>query len=118
MKPGSTEVIWGLRTDSPFYFSSKFNIENKTITIRGSQTTHDHLSPIKYSIVKLSKFGLSIEYFDSVIFYGNHSEKELAYTFTVPNGTGYQLEIFNYCSFHSTGKIWIGKNEDLSKKIS
>lgn len=104
-------VSWGLGVDAPFFFSSKFPIGNQSITITGFQRTHDNLSPIKYSIVKMSKLGTSIKYFDSVIFYGDQSNREFEHSFNLPNGTGYQLEVFNYCKCHSSGTVRIIQNE-------
>lgn len=103
-------IKWGLGIDVPFFFSSKFAIKRNSITISGSQITHDDSWPIKYSIVKRSKLGTTIKYFDSVTFYGNHSEGEFNHTFTIPNDTGYQLEVFNYFKYHSAGKIRIIEN--------
>ncbi|MED1471026.1 hypothetical protein [Bacillus salipaludis] len=102
---------WGLGIAVPFFFSSKFAVHDETITIHGIQTTHDEYSPIKYSIVKITKLGTSIEYFDSVTFYGDSGEEGINYTFTVPNGTGYQLEIFNYFHYHATGNVKMLKKE-------
>jgi hypothetical protein len=103
---------WGLGIDGPFFFSKKFSIENNSITILGTQITHDQKWPVKYSIVKLSKFGTSIQYFDSVIFHGNQSDKEFKHTFIVPSGTDYQLEVFNYCRYITTGKFHVIQNEE------
>ena len=105
-------INWGLGIDAPFFFSTKFAIENKSITITGSQITHNHSWPIKYSIVKMSNLGTSIQYFDSVIFYGDHAEGEFVHTFSIPSDTGYQLEVFNYFKYHSTGKIRIIQTDD------
>lgn len=105
------ELKWGLGIAVPFFFSSKFTVDHEIITIHGIQTTHDESSPVKYSIVKISKLGTSIEYFDSVTFYGDSGGEEFNYTFTVPNGTGYQLEIFNYFHYHATGNVRMLKKE-------
>ncbi|MBI0576894.1 hypothetical protein IEC97_05945 [Neobacillus cucumis] len=102
---------WGLGAAVPFFFSSKFAVHDETITIYGFQITHNEDSPIKYSIVKISKLGTSIEYFDSVTFYGDSGGEDFNYTFTVPNGTGYQLEIFNYFHYHATGSVRMLKKE-------
>ncbi len=107
-------ISWGLGIDRPFFFSSKFAIKNKSITITGSQITHDHSWPIKYSIVKKSKLGTSIKYCDSVIFYGNYSKGEFIHTFNIPSGTDYQLEVFNHFKYHSTGKIQITQDRNQS----
>jgi hypothetical protein len=109
-------MSWGLGVDAPFFFSSKFTIENKSITIIGSQSTHDDCSPIKYSIVKISKLGTSIKYFDSVVFYGDYPKDGFKHTFHIPCGTDYQIEVFNYCRYHSIGKFRIIKNEFFSEK--
>jgi hypothetical protein len=100
-------IDWGLGVERPFLFSSKFPIKHSSVTITGSQVTHNASWPVKYSIVKINKLGTSIQYFDSVIYYGDYSEGELNHTFHIPNGTGYQLEVFNYFKYHSTGRIQI-----------
>lgn len=105
---------WGLGVDAPFFFSSKFTIKNKSITITGSQWTHDYCLPIMYSIIKMSKLGFKIKYFDSIVFYGDYSKEEFKHTFTsLPDGPGYQLEIFNYCRYHSCGKVRVIQNESV-----
>lgn len=104
-------IHWSLSIDVPFFFSKKFSIENNSITILGTQITHDQEWPVRYSIVKLSKFGTSIQYFDSVIFHGNLPEEEFKHTFTVPSGTDYQLEVFNFCRYITTGKLQVIQNK-------
>ncbi|MFP5114151.1 hypothetical protein ACSU64_17460 [Bacillaceae bacterium C204] len=99
---------WGLGVEVPFFFSSKFVIENSSITITGTQQTYDNSWPIRYSIIKTSKLGISIKYFDSIDLYGDHTNGEFQHTFkSIPNGTGYQMEVFNYFKYHSTGRIRI-----------
>lgn len=104
-------INWGLGIEVPYFISSKFSIENNSITIIGSQITHDRSWPIKYSIVKISKLGTSINFFDSIIFWGDHSDGEFRHTFHIPNGTDYQLLIFNYYHYQSTGMLRIIQTE-------
>ncbi|MFJ7727391.1 hypothetical protein ACIQXV_14640 [Neobacillus sp. NPDC097160] len=98
-------IDWGLGIEVPFFSSSKFTVENNAIAIIGSQITHDRSWPIKYSIVKISKLGTSIKYFESVIFYGDQFEGEFHHKFHLPNGSGYQLLVFNYFQYHSIGRL-------------
>lgn len=107
-------ITWGLGIENPFYLSSKFSVDQPSITINGHQITHNHSWPVKYSIVKTNKFGTSITYFDSVIFYGNYSDSEFNHTFQIPIGADYQLEVFNYYKYQSTGKIQIIQNRGKS----
>lgn len=107
---GDQYFNWGLGIESPFYLSTKFSTEQQSITINGFQTAHNHTWPVKYSIVKIGKLGTSITYFDSVIFYGTYSENEFRHTFNIPNGSDYQLEVFNFYKYHSTGKVQIIQN--------
>lgn len=100
-------INWGLGVERPFFFSSKFAIQHSSVTITGSQFTHNTLWPVKYSIVKMNKLGTSIQYFGSVIYYGNCSDGELNHTFHIPNGIGYQLEVFNYFKYHTAGRVQI-----------
>jgi len=109
---------WGLGIEVPFFSSSKFSIENNSIAITGSQITHDHSWPIKYSIVKISKLGTSIKYFDSVIFYGDQFDREFQHIFHLPNGTDYQLLIFNYYQYHSIGRFRMIQNNNLTRQPS
>lgn len=88
---GDEFIYWGLGVEQPFFFSSKFPIKSQTITISGSQTTHNGKWPVKYSIIKMNNFGTSIEYFDSVVYYGDYPEGKLHHTFYIPNGQNYQL---------------------------
>lgn len=50
---GDEYIYWGLGVEQPFFFSSKFPIKSQTITISGSQTTHNGKWPVKYSIIKM-----------------------------------------------------------------
>ncbi|WP_127486466.1 hypothetical protein [Neobacillus mesonae] len=106
-------INWGLGIESPYYLSTKFSIDHQSITINGCQTTHNHSWPIKYSIVKTNKLGTSIQCFDSVLIFGNYSDNEFNHTFTIPNGTDYQLEVFNYYKYHSTGQVKMIKKDNL-----
>lgn len=108
---GNTYISWGLGIESPFSFSKKFSINHQSITINGFQTTHKHSSPIRYSIVKISKLGTSVKYFDSVDIYGNYLDAPFKHSFQIPSGSDYQLEVFNYYKFHSTGKVQIIQND-------
>ena len=103
-------INWGLGVEVPFFSSSKFSIENRSVAIVGSQITHNRSWPIKYSIVKISKLGASIQYYDSVIFYGDYFDGEFQHIFHPPNGTDYQLLIFNYYQYHSIGKFRMIQN--------
>ncbi|NRD79211.1 hypothetical protein HPT25_17775 [Bacillus sp. BRMEA1] len=106
-KLDNDQFCWKLGVDSPFYFSSEFAIEHSSITIIGSQITHNPSWPVKYSIVKKKIFGTSLQFFDSAVYYGDLSEGELYHTFHLPKGTGYQLMVFNYFKYHTSGEIKI-----------
>ncbi|MFZ7943420.1 hypothetical protein [Neobacillus sp. 19] len=116
-KNGDDYINWGLGIEVPFFSSSKFTIKNNTVTIIGSQITHDRSWPIKYSIVKMSKLGTSIKYFDSVTVYGDQSDTEFFHNFHLPNGSGYQLLIFNYYQYHSIGRLrMLQTNEQIENE--
>lgn len=108
---GDKYINWELGIERPFYLSKKFSI-HQSITITGFQSAHGNSWPIKYSIVKISYLGTSIKYFDSVIFSGDYLENEFKHTFHVPNGSDYQLEIFNYYQYHTCGKLQILQNDN------
>ncbi|GHH96706.1 hypothetical protein AM1BK_02490 [Neobacillus kokaensis] len=105
------DINWVLGIESPYYHSTKFTIEQQSVTINGYQTTYNHSWPVKYSIVKINKLGTSITYFDSVVFYGDYSEKEFKHTFHIPSGSDYQLEVFNYYKYQSTGKVKVVRQD-------
>ncbi|MBS4211739.1 MULTISPECIES: hypothetical protein [Neobacillus] len=97
---------WRLCVDVPYFFTSKFSIDNNTVTVTGTQCTYDHSWPIRYSIIKVSHFGLRTEYVDSIVINGDQCEKEFKHTFeNIPNGEDYQLEVCNYFRYYSEGDI-------------
>jgi hypothetical protein len=110
-KRESGYVSWGLGVDVPYFSSSKFTIENDSITIIGSQRMLIDSWPVRYSIVKMSRLGISTKHYDYVVFYGNHSEDGFKHTFNIPSGEGYQLEVYNYFKFQTSGEFRIIQNE-------
>ena len=108
----NNEYDWGLGVEDPFFFSSEFDVANSSVTIAGTQVTHDHTWPIRYSIIKTSKLGTSVEYYDSIEFCGDQSYGEFQHTFNrIPSGTGYRLEVFNHFRYHSMGRVRIISEE-------
>ncbi|MCM3764896.1 hypothetical protein [Neobacillus niacini] len=98
-------IHWGLGIEAPFFLSDKFSVENNSVAIVGSQSTHNHSWPIKYSIVKISKLGTMVKYLNSVIIYGDHVDEEFHHIFHLANGSDYQLLIFNNYHYHSIGRV-------------
>lgn len=103
-------IRWGLGIDVPFFLSDKFSVENNSVAIVGSQITHDPSWAIKYSIVKISRLGTMVNYFNSVIIHGDQIDEEFHHIFHLANGADYQLLISNDYHYHSAGRVRLIQN--------
>lgn len=100
-------IRWGLGVDCISFYSSRFTVSKKGVTIVGFQEVLDGQSPILYLVVKQNWWGGTQVYGQAVV-YGNYKnpnffKKEIS---NIPIGEDYRIKVVSHCNI-SKGKFKI-----------
>jgi hypothetical protein len=87
---------WGLGTDCCCFYSRRFTVANQNISIHGFQEVVDKKSAIRYSLVKMKKWGKRKVYAQCFI-QGNYKDSNSFQVImdNIPYGEDYQIEVYS-----------------------